>query len=154
MKITCFILAITLIIMIGCHAKRDMQQYVVKIEPVGPSDYTRMTFYISFKKTNFKKEYPFFDEILTDQNSLQNTVSFLEDNIPVIKDSPKISFGSIEISVYKSKNLMIHYYFLNGEQSKNYLGALIKSLEDKNSDPKLIKDLKQEGYAAIPYIFR
>ena len=131
-----------------------IKDYAIIIKPIGPSDATRMTLFISLKKTKFKKDNPFVDEILTDENSLQNTISFIEDNIPAKNDRlTQAGWGSLEISEYNAKKLIIHYYILNNDPSRNYLSSLIKSLENNNSDAKLIKALK-EGLSELPYTFR
>lgn len=151
-KYLCFLLVVPALF-IECRTK-SIEDYSIIIRPIGPSDATRMTFFISLKKTKFKKDNPFVDEILTDENSLQNTISFIEDNIPAKNDRPiKAGWGSLEISEYNAKKLIIHYCVLNNDPSRNYLSSLIKSLENKNSDVKLIKALK-EALSELPYTFR
>jgi hypothetical protein len=152
MKNSCYSLFIGLIILVGCQAKKDIQQYVVKIKPIGNSDVPRVIFYISLKKIHFIKKELFVDEILTDENSLRNIVSFIEENDPY-KNSPKkefTGFGSLEFSIYNSNSLLTEYE-LNREQSRLFLISMLKNLSDKNSDIKLINSLRKDGLDAVNY---
>ncbi len=129
---------------------RVVKDYVIIIKPIGNSDVTRTTFYIALKKTNMKKENPFVDEILTDENSLRNVVSFVEDNRPAKNDSTNnAGWGSLEISEYSAKHLMLNYKLINKEQSRNYLRLLIRRLVNQNSDAKLIKLIGEDGLSEI-----
>ena len=137
------------IIFFGCR-KTTIKDYTVVIKPIGPSDFTRSTFYISLKKTDFKKENPFTYEILTDENSLQSVVSFIEEHRPIINDTiNKIGWGALKISVYNANHAIIDFKLNRSDYSKNYLKLLIEWLESTNSDAKLISRLKEEGLAAI-----
>jgi hypothetical protein len=146
MKKYFYFLLIVSVLFAECRTK-IVTDYSVVIRPIGNSDFTRMTFYIALKKTNFSRKNPFIDEILTDENSLRNVVSFVDDNRPAKNDSIA-GWGALKISVYNRNHIIINYNLSNGDQSKNYLRSLIESLTNKNSDLKLIKDLK-EGLSEI-----
>jgi len=151
MKRYTHILLIVLVALFGCQHKA-VKDYVVVIKPVGPSDVTQTTFYIALKKTNFKKENPFVIEILTDENSLRNVVSFAEDHQPSENDSKKVAgWYSLEISIYKSNHLIKDYILYNKVLNRAYLELLIRNLTNNNSDAKLIRLLKDDGLAQIGY---
>jgi len=146
----CSILLIVPALLIACGSK-STKDYAVIIKPIGPSDVTRTTFYISLKKTNFRKDNPFIDEILTDESSLRNVVSFVEDHRPGITDTiNRTGWGALKISIYNANHLKMEYKLTRADYSKNYLQLLIEYLKSNASDKKLIKDLKEEGLSQIP----
>ena len=144
-----YFLLVASITFFGCRAK-TVKDYAIVIKPIGPNDVPRTTFHIALKRVNFKRENPFTDEILTDENSLQNVVSFVEDNRPdKINTKYDAGWGALEISEYRSNRLTMDYELSNKEESKIYLRALIESLTDKNSDSNLIKLIKEQGLSEI-----
>lgn len=129
----------------------DIKSYYVQIRPIGMSDFPRATLFISMTnldsitKLGFPLMKSFTDRIITNEETLRNTVSFISEN-NIYKDYPNKKFnefGCLNILVYNGKALVTDYD-LDRAGSVKFLKSLISMLSDKNLDPALIKELKRE----------
>lgn len=153
-----FIFLILWIIPMSCQAPTNIKLYYIKIRPIGNSDFPRVTVFISMTnldsitKLGFPTIRSFTDRILTNEETLRNTVSFISKN-NMYKDYPNKKFnefGCLNVSVYNRKALVTDYD-LDRSGSVKYLNSLIAMLINKNLDPELIKELKREVLAPISY---
>ena len=151
-KIQFFLLAFT-ITNISCRKPMDITYYYVKFAPIGISDIPLDTLCFSTNKSNYinQKNNPvslkFNHHLLTNQKTLAEIISFVDENDHYKSFKDYNEYGSFNITIY-NKNSVLKGYNLRKYDALKYFNSLIKLLTSEKLDPKVSNEIKY--YSILP----
>jgi len=129
---------------VSCKTQPQIQVTLIELKPLTTwSDKPIDTLLISYDKHYLIRNSDLLSHlfILTDRRSFNETVSYLIDKKPGYEASRTTPFedGEVEANLYDNGVLVTSYLIKSHQLTKEYLGDLIKLLDQDNCDAGLIK---------------
>jgi hypothetical protein len=146
MKNIFLIHCLMLSVILACRPQNTVKVTLIKIKPLSlKSDKPIDTLLISYDKQFLTKNEDWIRLILTDKNTFQRTVNYIQENKLNygVSEKTHLEDGIFEINMY-NKNLIVTSYTLKSHQlSKQYLRELINMLKKDELDAKLLDELER-----------